>query len=402
MPRFAWTAATAAGDAKRGIYHAADAREVAERLRKNGYSVVSVSEKRWPPTNLHVERITRRDLINFTYKLVPLLASSMTMQRTLEILKGQVQKHRIKNSLVAMKQDINNGSSLSETMGRHPDVFGKPYVAAVRSGEQSNDIVRALSTMGSFLEWLDDITKHLMGVLFYPILVVVALTVLSMVLAFYAIPTFMRLYDQLGLTVKTPLPTKLVFFYSYALRNYWYVLVLIVLVLVTLVLLRKRFPALRLWLDRTMLRIPHVGGILRRIQTLQFCRFFQLLYENGVDVKTALGETQGILTNEVLINAVSFASRQLDAGTALSKAIEMSGEFPSIVAEQLEVGEESGDIGEAMSYIIRYYNFELDYSIRSFTAFLRPALVAVMAGVLLILALGFYLPLFEIATLLSG
>jgi len=401
MPRFGWTAATAAGDVKRGTYHAADAREVANRLRKNGYSVVSVSEKRWPPTNLHIERINRRDLINFTYKLVPLLASSLTMQRTLEILKGQVNKHRIKNSLVAMKQDIKSGSSLSDTMGRHPDVFTTPYVAAVRAGEQGNDVVRALSTMGSFLEWLDDIVKHLMGVLFYPIIVVVALTVLSMVLAFYAIPVFMRLYDQLGLTVKTPLPTKMVFFYSHLLRNYWYVFLLIALVLVTIVLLRKRFPALRMWLDRLMLRIPHIGGILRRVQTLQFCRFFQLLYENGVDVKTALGETQGILTNMVLIEAVDFAGRQLEAGTALSKAIEMSGEFPTIVSEQLEVGEEAGDIGDALSYIIRYYEFELDYSIRSFTAFLRPALVALMAGVLLVLALGFYLPLFEIATLLN-
>lgn len=401
MPRYAWTAATAAGDVTRGVYHASDARDVADRLRNEGLSVVSVSERRWPPTNLHVERITRRDLINFTYKLVPLLASKMSMQRTLEIMKGQIRKHRIKNSLIVIKQDINSGASLSQSMARHPDVFTPSYVASVRAGEASNDLVRALSTMGSFLEWLDETAKQLLGVLLYPLMVIVALTVLSMVLAFYAIPVFMKLYEQLGLQVKTPLPTKIVFAYSQMLRGYWPFFLVGAIALALVWGLRKRSPSLHLWIDRLILRLPFIGDIIRRIETLQFCRFLQLLYDNGIDVRTALAEAQGVLTNLVLVRAVSFASRQLEAGTSLSKSIEMCGEFPSIVSEQLEVGEQAGNIGEALSYIVRYYNFELDYSIKTFTAFLRPALVVVMAGVLLILALGFYLPLFEIATLLN-
>ncbi|MBT3376309.1 MAG: type II secretion system F family protein [Lentisphaerae bacterium] len=325
----------------------------------------------------------------------------MSMQRTLEIMKGQMHKHRIKNSLIVIKQDINSGASLSQSMARHPDVFSSSYVASVRAGEAGNDLVRALSTMGSFLEWLDETAKELMGVLLYPLMVIVALTILSMVLAFYAIPTFMKLYEQLGLQVKTPLPTKIVFAYSELLKGYWPVFLIVAIVLILVWSLRKRSATLHLWIDRLILRLPFIGDIIRRIETLQFCRFLQLLYENGIDVRTALAEAQGVLTNLVLVRAVSFASRQLEAGTALSKSIEMCGEFPSIVCEQLEVGEQSGNIGEALSYIVRYYDFELDYSIKTFTAFLRPALVVVMAGVLLILALGFYLPLFEIATLLN-
>jgi len=401
MPKFGWKAATPAGDVRTGVYQAVDAREVADRLRNEGMSVLSVSERKWPPTNIHLESISRRDLINFTYKLVPLLASKMALHRALDIMKGQVNKHRIKNALVMMRQDISNGASLSQAMQRHPDIFDARYVASVQAGEASGNMVRSISTMGAFLEWLDVTSKTLWAVLSYPILVVVALTILSLVLGLYAIPVFIKLYKQLGLAMKTPWPTKVIFAYSYVLTHYWLVFVIVFALIVLVFLLRNRIPGLRPMMDRMVLRTPYFGEIIRKIQSLQFCRFFQLLYDNGIDTKRSIDQARGVVTNTVIGDAVEFTSRQLEAGTALSKGLQLSGEFPNVVWEQIQVGEESGNVGEALEYVIRYYDFELDYSIKQFTAFLRPALVALLAGVLLILALGFYLPLFEIATLLN-
>ncbi len=401
MPRYEWKAITPEGVTRRGIYEAPASGEVAARLHREGLSVISISERKFPPTNLHIERISRRDLINFTYKLLPLVASHLTMHRVLDVLSGQVKKRRIKNALILMRQDVNNGASLSETMVRHPDIFNKAYLAAVRAGEESGDLVPALSMMVAFMEWLDETIKELWAVVSYPILVLVALTVLSMVLAFYAIPTFMGIYEQLNLMVETPLPTKIVFWYSETLRSYWYVLAAIFGAVFIIFLLRKRVPRLRLWLHHIALKMPYLGDIIRRIQSLQFCRFFQLLYDSGVEIQRSLSEAQGVLTNLVMIRAVSFIARQLESGVSVSDAFARSGQFPALVAEQLAVGEESGKIGEALGYVRRYYEFELNYSIKRFTTFLRPALVAVLAIVLLVLALGFYLPLFEIATLIE-
>ena len=137
------------------------------------------------------------------------------------------------------------------------------------------------------------------------------------------------------------------------------------------------------------------------MQSLQFCKFFGLLYENGVGVKPGIQESQGVLTNAVMRQAIGYVSRRLEEGMPLAEAFEKSGQFPPLVSEQLHVGEESGDIGGALKYIVRYYESELAYSIQRFTTFLRPFLVVVLASVLLTLALSFYLPLFEIANLIE-
>ena len=401
MAKFAWVAVNAEGAILRGSSVAADSREVAERVREQGFSVVAVRRRKWPPTNLHLERLSRRDIIDFTYKLTPLLASGLPMQRTLEILRGEVKKYRIKNALVSMKQGVNSGASLSYTMAKHPDVFSMAYVSAVRAGEESGQLDKALAMMGSFLEWLDDVIKQIWAVVSYPLLVVFALGVLTSVLAFFAIPTFMQLYGELGMEIDVPLPTRIVFGFSWFMVHYWYVIALVLAAAIAIFLLRKTWPRLHMWFHRLYLRVPYLGDITRRLQSLQFCRYFHMLYENGVEVKRALAEAQGVLTNLVMAQAVDSISRRLEEGVSLADAFEMSGQFPSLVGEQLRVGEESGNVGESLAYIIRYYDAELDYSIRRFTTFLRPALVTVLAFVLLILALAFYMPLFEVVNLID-
>jgi len=401
MPRFAWTATDAEGSVIKGSTVALDPKEVADQLRRDGYSVLSVTRRSWPPTNVHIETVSRRDLISFTYKIVPLLASNLALNRVLDITREEVKKFRIKNALVSIKQDVGGGLRLSQAMDKHPDIFSRPYVSAVRAGEESGNLSGSLTMMGAFLEWFDDIVKQLWALISYPLLVLAAIMVLNFVLAFFAIPTFLNLYERLGLRIQMPLPTKIVFAYSKFMKDFWPLFAILGAAAIVLFALRGRYAGLRFQLHRLTLKVPFWGDIVRRMQSLQFCRFFLMLYENGVDVKRGLSEASGVLTNDVMLEATGFISRRLEEGATLSQAFQESGEFPSLVAEQLRVGEESGDIGNAIKYIVRYYESELNYSIQRFTTFLRPAMVVVLAFVLLMLALAFYLPLFEIANLIQ-
>lgn len=400
MPRFAWTA-IADEKTVRGVSTAESPRDVAERLRGDGYSVVSVSRRKWPPTNFHLESIRRRDIIDLTFKLIPLAASALPLNRVLDILRQDVKKHRIKNALITVKEDVNGGLQFSDALGKHADVFSPSYVSAVRAGEQGGDLPKALGMMGEFLEWLDDLVKQLWAILAYPILVFAAIVVLNFVLVFFAIPTFLNLYDRLGVAIEIPLPTRIVFAYSEFVTTHWPFLLALLGALVAVFMLRKRIPNLRYVLHSISLKTPFWGDIVRKTQSLQFCRFFQMLFENGVGVKRALREAQGVLANDVLYRAVGYISRRLDEGMTLAEAFEKSGQFPPLLAEQLHVGEESGDLGASLNYIVRYYDSEVKYSIQRFTAFLRPLMVFILAGMLLLLALSFYLPMFEIATLIE-
>ena len=402
MPRFAWTAMNADGALIQGVTTAEDSRRVADRLRRNGYSVVSVSRRQWPPTNLHIESIGRRDLIDLTYKLMPLLSGHLPLNRMLDIVRQEVSKYRIKNAIVAIRDDVNGGVTLSDAMAKHPDIFSTAYVSAVRAGEEGGDLPRSLSMMGSYLEWLDAIVKRMWGIVIYPILVLSALLVLNFVLAFYAIPTFLDLYRRLGQKIEIPLPTRIVFAYSEFIRQYWPLFIVVPVGLWVVFYLRNTFPGLRFFLHWLNLNIPYWGTIIRRMQSLQFCRFFQMLYDNGVSVKRALAESQGLVTNVVMRDAVNRVQRRLDEGCPLAEAFQDVGEFPTLVSAQLRVGEESGDIGASLGYIVRYYDSELNYGIDRFETFLRPAMVVVLAGVMLLLALAFYLPLFEIANLIQS
>jgi type IV pilus assembly protein PilC len=401
MPTYRWTALDPAGTTRKGSVDAVDARAVAEILERDGYAVVSVSKVKWPPTNFHLETIGRRDLIHFTYKFIPLVASSLTLDRSLDILRGEVRKHRIKNALINIKRDMHNGSAMSHAMARHPDIFNHPYVTAVRAGEESGNMPRSMSMMGSYLEWLDRIVRQVWAAIAYPIAVLVALCVLAGVLAFFVIPTFMNLYERLGFEFTMPLPTKILFGVTGFIRSYWLPGVIIIAVIAAVFILRHRFPKLRYFLQRLLLKTPIIGNMTRQLQALQFCRFFHLLHSSGVPTKRALAEAKEVMTNVPMQQEVGRISHRLDQGMSLGEAFSHSRDFPSLVAEQIRVGEESGNVDQSMEYVIRYYDAELDYSIRRFTGVLGPVLVLILAFVILFLALSFYLPLFEIATLIE-
>ena len=261
MPRFAWKATDATGRAVSGVSAADTSRDMAERLRAQGRSVLSVSRRTWPPTNFHVEGIRRRDLIDLTYKIVPLVSGALPLTRVLDILRSEVKKFRVKNALIGVRADIGAGLRLSEALEKHPDIFDDAYVSAVRAGEQSGKLPQALAMMGAFLEWLDDVIKQLWAIVAYPLLVLAALTALNFVLAFYAIPTFLNLYERLDVSIDIPLPTRIVFAYSRFMTAYWPHLLAGAGVLALVAALRNRIPGMRYFLHSLALRIPFWGEI---------------------------------------------------------------------------------------------------------------------------------------------
>jgi len=231
--------------------------------------------------------------------------------------------------------------------------------------------------------------------------VLFAVCVLASVLAFFVIPTFMYLYERLGFKFTMPLPTKILFGVTGFIQSYWIFGVILIAALVVVFVLRRRIPKLRYFLQRLLLKLPIVGNMTRQLQALQFCRFFHLLHSSGVPTQRSLAEAREVMTNVPMQDEVGRISHRLDQGMSLGEAFSHSREFPSLVAEQIRVGEESGDVDQSMEYVIRYYDAELDYSIRRFTGVLGPVLVLILAFVILFLALSFYLPLFEIATLIE-
>lgn len=401
MQKYAWTAVAPDGQTRKGTVEAADARSVAEWLTRDGHTVISVSKVKWPPTNLHVETVTRRDLIHLTYKFLPLVGSSLGLDRALEILRGEVKKRRIRNALVSIKQDMHGGSAMSQAMARHPAIFNTPYVSAVRAGEESGNMPKSLSMIGSYLEWLDRTVRQVWSAIAYPIAVLLAMAVLCCVLAFWVMPEFIHLYDRLGHKFEMPWMTKIVFDGSHLLRTYWYVPMIIIVALIVLYVMRKRLPGFRLWLHKLVLHLPIVGMMVRQLQALQFCRFFHLLHSNGVQTKHALAEARGTMTNIPMNREVQQVSRRLDEGMSLGEAFHYSRYFPSLVAEQIRVGEEAGNLNQSMEYVIRYYDLELEYSVRRFTGILGRVLVVLLAILILGLALSFYLPLFHIADMIQ-
>lgn len=402
LGKYSWTAVDGDGRLSRGAVEAMDSRAVAEWLHRDGRAVLSVSRRQWPPRNLHIEHISRRDLIHFTYKLLPLIASHLTLDHALGILRGELKKHRLRNAMLSVRRDMHHGAPLSEALSRQDDIFNRDYVCAVRAGEESGNLAKSLSMIGQYLEWLDHTRRRVVSALAYPLVVAIAMAILGNVLAFYVVPVFMHLYERLGVRMLTPLPTRILFAVSGAVRDYWYVSPLLGAVVLVVYLLRHRIPGLREMTHRIALRLPLIGEMLRQLQALQFCRFFQLLHESGVDTKRALHEAQGVMTNIPMQRSVREILHRLDQGVSLSEAFRRNPDFPPLVAEHLHVGEEAGNVGQALEYVIRYYDAELDYSIRRFIGALGPMMVFGLAFVLLFLALSFYLPMFEIANLINS
>jgi len=400
MPEFTYVAVGPDGQRRRGTAAAASEDALAEQLRRRQEYLVEAGRTGAPrgfASARVLDRVTRRDVIFFTSQLSAVIGAGVNLVEGLRDIEAQVVKEPFKAIIADVRRSVERGLSLSAAVERHPREFGDLYTNIVRAGEATGRVDKALDDLVQQMEWQEATRTRVREAAAYPLLIVGLLTVLLTVLVGFTIPRFARVYESVNANLQLPLPTRIVQAAGTFVASNFLVMLAALAVLFVLYRLRVQAPGGPEWRDRWLLRLPVAGDVARKLALSRFAHFFGSLHESGVEVAPSLAVIERVIGNAYIAQRFRAAVSRVLAGDPLSRALGAVGEFPPLVIQMVALGEKTGDMSRSLQQVRQYYDREVDRAVSRAIGVFGPAALLTLAGVFVLIAVAFYLPIFNLA-----
>jgi type IV pilus assembly protein PilC len=370
---------------------------VVELLRGRGLLPLEVKPKT-KSAELSFEgftRITLEDLALMTRQLATMISSGLSLMRSLMVLESQTQNKRLNSTIVAIRQDIESGASLSSSLSRHPKVFSQLYVAMIRAGETGGFLESTLLRVADQLEAQNKLRRQVKSAMVYPAVVSsIAAGVVAAMLIFI-IPVFAGVFKQFG--GKMPSLTLHTIAVSDALRHQWYFfLVGIVGIVVGFRKWKGSKRGRQMW-DRFRLKAPaKIGGIVQKIALARWARTLSSLTSAGVPMLEAIDVTGRTAGNTVVENAMTAVRDSVQGGGTIASALAGESIFPTLVTNMVRVGEETGALDATLGKVADFYEEQVEAAVKALTSILEPIMIAVVGTIVGFMVLAMYLPMFHV------
>ncbi len=340
------------------------------------------------------------ELLMFTRQMLSLTRSGIPL---LQALTGLAQSQRnplMRETLESVTRELTSGRTLSAALNAHPRVFSDIYVAMVHVGENTGRLDHAFERLSGHLQQEQETRRQIQSAMRYPVLVVGFIFVAMGVLNLLVIPQFAQMFAKFG--AELPLPTRILIASSDLFVRFWPLLLLLLLAGGVGTKLWLNSPAGRRRWDGWKLRLPIVGSLVRRASLGRFARSLAMMLRGGVPVNQSLALVAEAVDNRFMHGRIIGMRRGIEGGESIRRAAGGAGLFTPLVLQMIAVGEETGRIDELLDDVAAFYEGEVEYELKGLTARLEPILLVMVAGMVLLLALGIYLPMWEMFTAVQG
>lgn len=406
MPHFRYQGRHADGSAASGVIEAPTQDAVAEQLFNKGIVPTSIKSGGGKAAfsldikALVTPTIPLEVLVIFCRQLYSLTKAGVPLLRSMKGLSQNSSNKQLQEALEAVTQELTNGRSLSNSMQMYPKVFSSLFVSMVHVGENTGRLDQALLQLANYYEQEVETRKRIKTAMRYPTFVISFIVVAMFILNVKVIPQFTNMFSRFG--VDLPLPTRILISTSEFFVNYWLVLVAIMV---------GALFALKAWVgtengrekwDKFRLRMPVVGELINRAQLSRFSRTFALMLKAGVPLNQSLALSAEALGNRFLENRLLEMKSSIEAGSTISSTAINSEIFTPLVIQMISVGEETGRIDELLLEVADFYDREVDYDLKTLTARIEPILLVIVAAMVLVLALGIFLPMWGMLDAIKG
>src|SRR5215217_5298 len=376
---------------------------VAHELRQQGLLVIDVKEQSTGQKDIlePFKRIKLGDLVVFSRQLATMINAGLPIVRALYVLSEQTENPKLKDVVVAVRKDVEAGSSLSEALGKHPKVFSRLYTEMVKAGEIGGMLDDVLLRVADQLERDQDLRRKVKSAMTYPIIVLVLAILAASFMLMFIVPVFAGLFEDLGGTL--PLPTRITMAISDILTSIFGVFVYAGMALAVVMFLRwkKSENGRKVW-GRAVLRIPaKIGDVVKKATLARFARTFATLSAAGVPILQAIEITATSSGNWVVEKALLKSRDAIREGIPLYKPLEEEPIFPPMVTRMIAVGEETGDVDGMLTKIAEFYESEVDAAVKALTSIIEPLMIVVVGGIVGAIVISMYLPMFEIYNLIE-
>ena len=395
MPNYAWKGRNRAGLVQEGVL-AADSKEVAlTNLRRQNIVVTGIRERGKEVSLTKVGRkVPPKTLAVFTRQFSVMIDAGLPLVQCLEILANQQEHKNFQKILLQVRQDVEAGSTLADAMRRHPKAFDNLYVNMIAAGEAGGILDTILQRLSVYIEKAVKLRSQVRAAMIYPIAVIVIAAIVVAVILLKVIPTFAALFTSLG--AELPLPTRVVIAASNFLARYWWAFVAAI---VAATFAFRRYYATyrgRRVVDGTILKLPILGMIMRKIAVARFCRTLATLTSSGVPILESLDITARTSGNAIVEDAIIDVRKSVEGGKTIVEPLRESNVFPNMVVQMIGVGEQTGALDAMLNKIADFYEDEVDVAVQGLVKLLEPVMIFILGVVIGGIVIAMYLPMFTL------
>jgi type IV pilus assembly protein PilC len=389
---FTWEGTDRTGKKVKGKVVSTSEAAVRSELRRQG--VVATRVRKQSMLFRKQGKVTAADIAIFSRQLATMMTAGIPLVQSFDIVGAGHENPAMQKLIMAIKSDVEGGSSLAEALGKHPLHFDDLFVSLVAAGEQAGALETLLDKIATYKEKTEAIKKKIKKALFYPAAVVVVAIVVTTILLIYVIPEFESLFQGFGADL--PAFTRMVIDLSKFVQSTgWLLLLGLVGGIWGLLEAKKRNRGVQHFFDRAMLKLPIIGAILNKSSIARYARTLSTTFAAGVPLVEALSSVAGATGNVVYESAVLKMRDEVATGQRLQRAMENTDLFPNMVNQMIAVGEESGSLDAMSAKVADFYEEEVDNAVDSMSSLLEPLIMAILGVLVGGLVIAMYLPIFK-------
>jgi len=397
MSTYVFKAMDPAGVKAKGEVEAESKQGAADQLKARGLIVLDVADK-------HASReielsfmktVKASELAIFSRQLSTMISSGMSILRSLYVLEGQTESKYLKETIVAVRKDVEAGMALSDGMARHPKVFNTLFVAMTRAGEAGGVLEDALIRVADQLQKDASLRRQIRSAMVYPVLVIIFAVGVMMALVAFLVPVFEGVFKQFGGSL--PALTQVSVFASKVVTGYWWLMFLVTALAVVGFLKWKRTSWGRRQWDHFRLHVPmKIGSIVQQVAVARWSRTLSSLTAAGVPLLQALEITGRTGGNVAVEDAMAGVIASVKRGGTIAAPLAQAPIFPAMVTHMVGVGEESGALDSMLARVAEFYEDQVEASVKALTSILEPVMIIVIGSIVGFIVISMYLPLFEV------
>ncbi|MFB8788567.1 MAG: type II secretion system F family protein [Potamolinea sp.] len=400
MPTFIAEVRDLKGKAKKEKIEATSP-EQARILLQNRYPTVGNVKKAFSfsfdlqEINTALSSVTIKDKAIFSRQFAAMVNAGVAIVRCLGVLSEQCPKPKLKRALIAISGEVQQGTNLSDAMRKHPDCFDNLYVSMVQAGETGGVLDEVLNRLAKVLEDMARLQNQVKSALAYPVAVGIIAVLVFFGMTVFLIPIFADIFKSLD--TELPALTQFMLFISGVLRSEK-IFIPIAFIFITVIAFRWYYktPVGRLQIDGFLLKMPLFGDLNQKSAVARFTRIFGTLTRSGVPILNSLEIVRDTSGNQVIANAIEGAKFEIQQGGMLSLALQKSEVFPLLAIQMISIGEEAGELDAMLMKVADFYEDEVEQAVKALTSLIEPIMMVLLAGMVAVILLSMYLPLFAV------
>lgn len=393
MPTYNYSSINEMGRTIRGTMVAENDIDLETRLKEIDLTLIDFRVAK-PKKAGFSSRIKLKDMIILCLHLEQLTRAGVPIHESLADVRDSTESAKLRDIMTDVLEKVKGGNKLSEAMATYPRVFNEVFVGLVQAGEKNGNLTDSFVHMSDHMKWSNDIRRKVKKAVTYPAVLLVVMSCVIAILMIFVVPKLIKFIVDQGFDI--PFHTKALIWTSEFFQVYWFFIFGVPFIgFIFLLGLYRTSESFAYRVDSMLMRLPVLGNVIRKINLARFTHFFSVMFKSGIDIPDALLAARNVVANRVIKESIEIVNRSVVEGNNLTTSLRISNQFPTLVIRMFKVGEDSGNMSDALENINFFYNREVNDSVDGLVGMIQPLLTIFMGGLIFWVIASVFGPLYQ-------